>query len=52
MILFYLSYIQNVQTIIQPYKTNIKMGKDLNVSNFGMGEQYRECANHNSTVHI
>ena len=33
--------IRNIQTIIRPYKTNIKMGKDLNVhtivrGHFGM----------------
>ena len=38
--------IQNIQTIIRPYKTNIKMGKDLNVHTnvrgyLGMVEQYR-----------
>ena len=47
--------IQNIQTIIQPYKTNIKIGKDLNVHTnvqclFGMVEQYRKHANHNLTV--
>ena len=47
--------IQNIQTIIRPYKTNIKMEKDLNVhanvrGHFGMVEQYRKHANRNSTV--
>ena len=50
-----MSNIQNIQTLIRPYKTNIKMGKDLNVhtnvrGHFGMVEQYRKHANHNSTV--
>ena len=40
---------------MRPYKTNIKMGKDLNVhtnvrGHFGMVEQYQKHANHNSTV--
>ena len=43
--------IQNIQTIIRPYKTNIKMGKDLNVhtnvqGHFGMVKQYQKHANH------
>ena len=46
--------IQNIQIIIQPYKTNIKMGKDLNVhtkvqGHFSMVEQYQKHANHNSS---
>ena len=37
--------IQKIETIIRSYKTNIKMGKDLNVhtniqGHFGMVEQY------------
>ena len=47
--------IQNIQTIIRPYKTNIKIGKDLNIhtnvcGHFGMIEQYRKHTNHNSAV--
>ena len=47
--------IQNIQAIIRPYKTNIKMGEVLNVhtnvrGHFGMVEQYRKYAYHNTTV--
>ena len=47
--------IQNIQTIIRPYRTYVKRGKDLNVhtnvgGHFGMVEQYLKHANHNSTV--
>ena len=47
--------IQNIQTIIRPYKINFKMGKDLNVhtnvrGHFGIVEQYQKHASQNSTV--
>ena len=46
--------IQNIQSIIRPYKTNIKIGEDFNVhtnvlGHFGMVEEYQKHANHNST---
>ena len=47
--------IQNIQTIIRPYKTNIKMGEVLNLhtnvqGHFGIVEQYQKHVNHNSAV--